>query len=304
MRSQVQVGICLRPLVENEIENGAKNVVEIVGKRLHFNNSTTPTGYDFEWMFGPSNLQTRLVYDSMISPLIDNFFQGFTATVFAYGQTGSGKTYLMGSSLPSSGHPIDDFESEILQLPDDSDKENSSRLSETNNLVVTQKSGIIPFSLDDIFRKKSQLQTEGATVQLEMSYLEIYQEECYDLLSFLSVQPKDSNKENCKRNIREKDQTGKNHNRPSNLEMRENSKGETFLEGLTAWPVANKTEVNRLLAAAAKARATGKTAMNARSSRSHAIATLSLRITTNDNRTIRYIDSHGTIYNLTTHTER
>lgn len=289
MRSQVQVGICLRPLVETEIDNGAKNVVEIVGRRLHFNNSNAPTGYDFECMFGPSNLQSRQVYDSMISPLIDNFFEGFTATVFAYGQTGSGKTYLMGSSLPSSGPPNDELDKEMVRPADDTDKENSSSIYEIPNVVLTQNNGIIPFSLDDIFRKKSQLQTEGATVQLEMSYMEIYQEECYDLLSFLTVQSKDCIKENCrKNNFKEKDQIVKNHGRPSNLEMRENSKGETVLEGLSTWPVANQVDVNRLLAAAAKARATGKTAMNARSSRSHAIATLSLRVTTNANRTIRY----------------
>lgn len=282
MRSQVQVGVCLRPLVETEIENRAKIVVEIVGKHLSFNNSTSSTGYDFENLFGPSSSQTRCIYNTMISPLIDNFFQGFTATVFAYGQTGSGKTYLMGSNLASSPSnsrlpsPRDLSESShFLSSTCETDQDDNQSTSST--LSLTQNNGIIPFSLDDIFKKKAQLQAEGASVQLEMSYLEIYKEECYDLLSLLSANPRDGNKESWKRGNNCKDMSEKN--KSVSLEMRENAKGETILEGLSSWPVENQLDFHRLLSAAARSRATGKTAMNARSSRSHAIATLSLRIT-------------------------
>ena len=304
MRSQVQVGICLRPLVDTEIESGAKSVVEIVGNRLQFNNSTAATGYDFEYMFGPGADQIKSVYDTMISPLIDNFFQGFTATVFAYGQTGSGKTYLMGSSAPISMSLNDDNEKESGPSIDETDKYDLNASISSAGVQLIQSTGIIPYSLEDIFRKKSQLQAEGATVQLEMSYLEIYQEDCYDLLSFLTVQVvKESNKENKENNenkenkvnswkrnhSKEKDATGKILSRIGNLEMRENSKGETVLEGLSTWPVENQSDVNRLLGAAAKARATGKTAMNARSSRSHAIATLSLKVSTNNVKILGYV---------------
>ena len=242
MRSQVQVGICIRPLVENEVRQGGKTAVEIVAGHLRFHNSISPTVYDFEYMFGPSSRQTKSVYDTLVRPLVDHFFQGFTATVFAYGQTGSGKTYLMGSSLPQG----------------ESDQETG-----TGKVEIDDNSGIIPMSLHDIFEKKTQLESEGATVELEMSYLEIYQEECYDLLSAQ------------RGNLKEKNIKGKS----LTLEMRENTKGETALDGLSSWPVKNYSEVKRLLAAAAGSRATGKTAMNARSSRSHAIATFSMRIT-------------------------
>lgn len=268
MRSQVQVGICIRPLVENEVKNGGKTAVEIVGGRLCFHNSISPTGYDFEHMFGPSNRQIESVYDKLVRPLVDHIFQGFTATVFAYGQTGSGKTYLMGSSLPQSS------------LTGESDQENG----QVSGVESGANLGIIPMSLSDIFKKKTQLEAEGATVELEMSYLEIYQEECYDLLSAQNISTKDDGKENRYRvNLKEKSSKGKN----VNLDMRENTKGETALDGLTSWPVANYSEVTRLLAAAAGSRATGKTAMNARSSRSHAIATFSLRITMNSDKISR-----------------
>lgn len=291
MRSQVQVGVCLRPLVEAEIENGAKTAVEIVGKNLVFNNTIGPSGYDFEFMFGPSSSQTRNIYDRMISPLIDHFFQGFTATVFAYGQTGSGKTYLMGSgpvSAPTNSRPPSPrglCESGLLRASTSGLRSSTLglRVSTSGNDCFDNQitsaempltTGIIPFSLDDIFKKKSQLEAEGARVHIEMSYIEIYQEECYDLLSFMNVNPRDVNKENWRGNNKN---TVKS--KTVSLEMRENSKGETLLEGLSSWPVDDHLEVHRLLTAATRARATGKTAMNARSSRSHALATLSLRIT-------------------------
>lgn len=291
MRSQVQVGVCLRPLVEAEIENGAKTAVEIVGKNLVFNNTIGPSGYDFEFMFGPSSSQTRNIYDRMISPLIDHFFQGFTATVFAYGQTGSGKTYLMGSgpvSAPTNSRPPSPrglSESGLLRASTSGLRSSTLglRVSTSGNDCYDNQitsaempltTGIIPFSLDDIFKKKSQLEAEGARVHIEMSYIEIYQEECYDLLSFMNVNPRDVNKENWRGNNKN---TVKS--KTVSLEMRENSKGETLLEGLSSWPVDDHLEVHRLLTAATRARATGKTAMNARSSRSHALATLSLRIT-------------------------
>lgn len=300
MRSQVQVGVCLRPLVETEIENGAKTAVEIVGKYLVFNNTIGSSGYDFEFLFGPSSSQTRNIYDTMISPLIDHFFQGFTATVFAYGQTGSGKTYLMGSgpvAAPTNSRPPSPrgfSESGLLRVSTSGLRASTSGLrastaaneiddNQSTNVDLPMTTGIIPYSLDDIFKKKLQLEAEGATVLIEMSYIEIYQEECYDLLSFMNVHPRDNSKENWKGNNNKNSTKSKT----VSLEMRENSKGETLLEGLSSWPVDDYLEVNRLLAAATRSRATGKTAMNARSSRSHALATLSLRITMNGDKNSR-----------------
>jgi hypothetical protein len=175
----------------------------------------------------------------------------------AYGQTGSGKTHVMGSSIKDKNDAL------------------VSSLSTSTS--------IIPSSVNDIFLKKSQFEAKGAIVSLEMSYLEIYKEECYDLLTSLLIQQKNENKEN-QATPKNKKETEKIR---SVIEMRENSKGETLLEGLSSWPVENQAEVNKLLATAARARVTGKTAMNARSSRSHAIATFSLSITTTENQNSR-----------------
>eukprot|EP00981_Chlorochromonas_danica_P006569 scaffold1435_cov162-Ochromonas_danica.AAC.3 len=112
--------------------------------------------------------------------------------------------------------------------------------------------GVVPYCINDIFTKRSEIVKSGAQVSIDLSYLEIYMEECFDLLS------KDGERKK--------------------LELRETQSGETFLEGLAAWPVLNLAEVAHFLSEAAKVRATGRTAMNSVSSRSHAICTLTIRI--------------------------
>jgi kinesin family member 4 len=155
------------------------------------------------------------VYVNTCQPLVDNFFEGFNATVFAYGQTGSGKTYTMGNDGNSSSE------------------------------------GIIPSAVTDIFKKCAELETAGSTTKLQFSYMEVYKEECFDLLS--------NDKKKC--------------------EIRELVNGETVVEGLTHEQVASEKEVQDLLIKVSQVRTTAKTAMNSVSSRSHAICTFTLTTT-------------------------
>jgi hypothetical protein len=111
--------------------------------------------------------------------------------------------------------------------------------------------GIIPFAVQDIFQRCELLKQEGGyETKLTISYLEIYKEECYDLLS-------SGSRMKC--------------------EIREGSKGETYVEGLTQRDVTTVNDVYRLLTEVSKVRATAKTAMNSQSSRSHAICTFNLK---------------------------
>lgn len=116
--------------------------------------------------------------------------------------------------------------------------------------------GVVPYCVNDIFAKRAALMRSGAQVSVDLSYMEIYLEDCFDLLS------KDGERKK--------------------LELRETQSGETFLDGLSAWPVMNLAEVAHFLSEAAKVRATGRTAMNAVSSRSHAICTMSIRVFNDD----------------------
>ena len=89
----------------------------------------------------------------MVTPLIKQVLEGYNCTVFAYGQTGTGKTYTMEGLGEIRGSWEND--------PD---------------------AGIIPRSLSDLF---DGLRTSNDTTEysVRVSFLEMYNEEIYDLLS-------------------------------------------------------------------------------------------------------------------------
>lgn len=121
----------------------------------------------------------------------------------------------------------------------------------------------------DIFKKIEQLQEQYSAetemnkskfnVDMELSYMEVYKEECFDLLS--------KNKQI--------------------LQLRESQKSETIAENMTkvCFPSVSSDQtkgvkdVFKVLREATKNRSTNSTAMNAKSSRSHALFTLQLKIT-------------------------
>ena len=85
-----------------------------------------------------------------------------------------------------------------------------------------------------------------------MSFLEIYGEDVYDLLG-----------------------DSRNGDRMS-LPVRENDTGAVFVQGLADMPVLSASEALHVLSAGTKNRITASTAMNAGSSRSHAVFTITL----------------------------
>jgi kinesin family protein 4/21/27 len=210
---RVKVGVRVRPLLTSELDAAAESVIKAErGKRIVATVPAKKNAFDFDWAFG-QNKSHREVYDSMCKPLIKALFEGFNATVFAYGQTGSGKTFTMGNAAQATD-------------------------------------GVIPYAVHDIFDEKARLESIGKEVLVEMSFMEVYMEECYDLF---------------------------NPER-KRIELRETPKGETVPDDLTVKLVQCPQEVQSYLAEATLIRATGCTAMNAHSSRSHAICTVYLRI--------------------------
>ncbi|CAI9734788.1 chromosome-associated kinesin KIF4A-like [Octopus vulgaris] len=108
--------------------------------------------------------------------------------------------------------------------------------------------GIIPRVLIDIF---AEFKTRDMKVSAGVSYLEIYKEEIHDLLS------------------EQKDQ----------LCIREDYSGDIMIPGLTEVSVSDFTSTMACLTKGSTVRSTGSTAMNAQSSRSHAIFTITFTIT-------------------------
>ncbi|GMI32106.1 hypothetical protein TeGR_g4819, partial [Tetraparma gracilis] len=115
-------------------------------------------------------------------------------------------------------------------------------------------SGVIPCVVADVFSRAAQAPGEA---EVSLSYLEVYNEEVKDLL------------------------IPQNPSAPpaAPLQVRENVQGDVVIPNLTFKSVTSAAAVSKIMSAASSARATGSTAMNAGSSRSHAICTLYLTVT-------------------------
>lgn len=149
-------------------------------------------------------------------------FQGLDVTIFAYGVTGTGKTHTMRGGL---------------------------RLAER---------GVIPRLLSNVFRraKKIMKDTNGeTTVDVALSYYEIYNDKVYDLL-----EPPEKRT-------------------PAGLPLREKD-GKTIVVGLSERSCEDLKDFERLYIEANNNRVTAATKLNAHSSRSHAILRVKVTQTT------------------------
>ncbi|CRL08647.1 CLUMA_CG021312, isoform A [Clunio marinus] len=221
----VKVAIRVRPFVQSELTRGCENIIEktpdqpqLVVKGDSY--SKHQDCYTFNDVYTPEDSQLE-IYNTSVQPIIGKLFEGYNVTILAYGQTGSGKTYTMGTCFEGNwDNPC---------------------------------TGIIPRALKDIFVSVKELKEKSCEVTMTCSFMELYQENLYDLLSGKS-----------------KDQ--------SLCEIREDSIKGIIIAGLTEQPIANSTQAAQCLMEGGSNRTVGATAMNDVSSRSHAIFTVNLKV--------------------------
>jgi len=111
----------------------------------YINNTRDIYKFSFNKIFGMKTKQDE-IFENIAQEVIDRSFEGFNGTIFAYGQTGSGKTYTM-----------------------------------TGGAERYIDRGIIPRSLSYIFERVNQRTDE--IYNINISYIEIYNNAGYDLLS-------------------------------------------------------------------------------------------------------------------------
>ncbi|KAG8455289.1 hypothetical protein GDO86_001476 [Hymenochirus boettgeri] len=114
--------------------------------------------------------------------------------------------------------------------------------------VEDDEQGIIPRAIHELFQYIAD--NHNAEYTVRVSYIEVYKEELLDLLE-------------TETNVKD-------------LHIREDEKGNTVIIGAKEYQVENADEVMSLLEAGSAARHTGSTQMNDRSSRSHAIFTITI----------------------------
>ncbi|KAL6400477.1 Kinesin-like protein KIF22 [Ilyonectria robusta] len=165
------------------------------------------------------------VYDQSTSQETLFTSEGIDVTLFAYGVTGTGKTHTMRGGL---------------------------KLAER---------GVIPRLLSGVFRrgKKITKDSQGeTTVQVALSYYEIYNDKVFDLLEPLEKRT------------------------PTGLPLRAEASGRTVVVGLSERSCEDLKDFEKLYIEANNNRITASTKLNAHSSRSHAILRVKVTQTTGD----------------------
>ncbi|KAJ4209446.1 hypothetical protein NW767_001356 [Fusarium falciforme] len=228
----VRVVARIRPLLEKELEKeiivradsaepGAPNtIVKIPNPK---NN-----GEEFSFAFNgvyDQNVNQEGLFTAEVAPHLKSLFQGYDVTIFAYGVTGTGKTHTMRGGLKLADR------------------------------------GVIPRLLSNVFRrgKKIMKDSQGeTTVQVALSYYEIYNDKVYDLL-----EPPEKRT-------------------PTGLPLRAEANGRTVVVGLSERACEDLKDFEKMYIEANNNRVTAATKLNAHSSRSHAILRVKLTQTTGD----------------------
>ncbi|CAL5029856.1 unnamed protein product [Urochloa decumbens] len=227
LKGNIRVFCRVRPLLRLDGDsNGPEGAsisfptsVESNGRAIDLMNQGQKLSFSYDKVFDPNASQGDVFVE--ISQLVQSALDGYKVCIFAYGQTGSGKTYTM------MGRP-----------------------------GIDQK-GIIPRSLEQIFKTSQSLESQGWEYSMQASMLEIYNETIRDLLA---------------------------PGRPNSFDMtpskqytiKHDSHGNTTVSDLTIIDVYGIADVTTLLEKASQSRSVGKTQMNEQSSRSHFVFSLKI----------------------------
>ncbi|KRX08676.1 P-loop containing nucleoside triphosphate hydrolase [Pseudocohnilembus persalinus] len=173
--------------------------------------------FKYSGIFDGSCTQEQ-VFDEVALPVIHNCLEGYNGTIFAYGQTGSGKTYTMTGA-------------ESWQLR-----------------------GIIPRVIQSIFDEVDKV--EGIEYTLYVSFMEIYNENAYDLLE--------------RKHLEQPLETW------NKINLFEDDYGNIHLKNISVHSCANEQEGIDLLMMGNFVRQVSATPVNQSSSRSHCIFTITI----------------------------
>ncbi|CAH1106410.1 unnamed protein product [Psylliodes chrysocephalus] len=212
-----------------------KEYENLIFSNIYVSPATFNQGFRFHKIFDKNTSQPE-IFETLAKPVICSVIEGFNGTIFAYGQTGSGKTFTINGSS----------------------KEYSQR-------------GIIPRSIQYIFDHYTNI-PEKPTIYI--SYMEIYNEIGYDLLS--------TKQQNVAKTLEELPR----------VFVMEDKKGDAHLRNLSVYPVTTEEDAMRLLFMGDTNRTIAETPYNEYSSRSHCIFTVYITHRSNDSKNLRSSKLH------------
>ncbi|XP_070247166.1 kinesin-like protein KIF15 isoform X2 [Myotis yumanensis] len=218
----IKVFVRIRPPTEGSgsadgEQNLCLSVLSSTTLRLHSN--PEPKTFTFDHVAGMDTTQES-VFSTVAKGIVESCMSGYNGTIFAYGQTGSGKTFTMMGP------------------------------SESDNFSHNLR-GVIPRSFEYLFslidREKDKAGA-GKSFLCKCSFIEIYNEQIYDLLDSASA----------------------------GLYLREHIKKGVFVVGAVEQVVTSAAGAYQVLSGGWRNRRVASTSMNRESSRSHAVFTITV----------------------------
>lgn len=198
------------------------------------NNKKETYRFKFRHIF-PMDCTQDDVFNVVSKPVIDSVIEGFNGTIFAYGQTGSGKTFTI-----------------------------------TGGAEKYADRGIIPRTLAYCFEQFSKITDREFTAKI--SYLEIYNDDGYDLLD-------------------PEHEVTKMEDLPK-VELLESGDGQVHLRHLSQNAVNNEEDALNMLFVGDTNRMIAETPMNQASTRSHCVFTIHITSRSTGSNTIRRSKLH------------
>ncbi|KAG2370766.1 hypothetical protein C9374_014260 [Naegleria lovaniensis] len=273
MMNKVRVVSRVRPLLSDEFEKSNFKTCRVASSS---NSSTTTSSmvndtpksppHNLVFMKDPRNPgdEIKFEFDSSydeeatqneifqheILPILPSLFEGINTTVFCYGMTGSGKTFTM-----QGGETVENM-------------------------------GIIPRVVQQLLFQVSNRHYNESECKLSMSYLEIYNEKVHDLLvvpssSKISSSPSSSSSSTTTTTITPSslvDNTSSSSPAFKDLPLHEDKNKNIIVKGLGSKTISTYDEFCEwFYQVGMKNRKVASTKLNDRSSRSHAILTLTVK---------------------------
>lgn len=284
--AKLTVAVRVRPLTDEEEqdERMMSQGVVVDGTQIQVNgkDGRPQRTFAFDHCFDSTYSSSRTgsqeyMFETVGRKVLKDAWEGYNTCVFAYGQTGSGKTHTMvgGERLEDEGL-LPRIGRELLNAIDEARYQNELKMAAAAKVGSRTSYGGYRSADDEDYastssnssgaetgssasaKEEEKAETEEDLVEfhLKASYVELYNEKFYDLLS---QSPTTS----------------------ESLKLREDPKKGVFLQGATWQPVDSWSALQDVLERGKAARRTAATRMNEMSSRSHAIFMLEFRQATN-----------------------
>ncbi|CAN8072006.1 unnamed protein product [Agarophyton chilense] len=248
--------------------------------------------FRFTHVFDPACPQEH-VFETTALPLVTHLFCGENAVVLAYGVTCSGKTWTIQGDNAHPGilpRALDVIVNSISMakgkglMQDAQVSRDVALLTERNFRRRRRRVKSVP---EDKVHDSNYVPIDPhCDYQIFASYIEVYQEKCYDLFNHRSGGADDSNSQmkheaSLLSNPSAPDGFGNGWNRqPSqreSLKLKGDCNGEVHAEGQKEVQINSRADINRLLEFGQQNRTVAHTNANEHSSRSHAIFMITLK---------------------------